>query len=101
MTKPAFHRIRMAEGRTLTMPFDLLPGPGLTCVRLEPGGEADIESARWDQHSHFVNMAIRHGDFAELDASAPSNPDAPKPIALPRAAGGDLSIPTGMPTAKE
>lgn len=101
MTQPAIRRFRVPEGRTLTLPFDLCPGPGLTNVRIETGGEVDLESVRCDQQSHFVNMALRHGDLVELEVGAAPNPDAPKPVTVPRAAGGELAISTGMPPAKE
>lgn len=101
MTQPAIRRFRVPEGRTLTLPFDLCPGPGLTNVRIETGGEVDLEVTRCDRQSHFVNMALRHGDLVELDAAAAPNPDAPKPISVQRATAGDLAISTGMPAAKE
>ena len=86
----------------LTVPMGLLAGPGATHLMLEPGTEIEVEDAAATLHGRFLNNRVKLGDLVEIDAAAPSNPDAPAPRVLTKPGSiGDVTIATGSPAKKE
>lgn len=88
---------RAREGRTVTLPQNLVSGPGATNMRLSPGEVVTLEDDACTRHQRYVNGRLLAGDLEELEQAlvghqvaertyVPSH-DAPptKPFGLPDA----------------
>lgn len=90
-------RFRVPEGRIVTLPVDLCPGPGVTNMRVVAGGEIDLEVARCTTHTRFLNGRLRAGDLVELGENDPPNLDAIAPQPLTKPGDGPVRVVTGAP----
>jgi hypothetical protein len=53
--------------RTITLPQDLIAGPGATNMRLDPGAIVTCDADACIRQGRFVNSRIREHDIEELD----------------------------------
>jgi hypothetical protein len=56
----------------LTMPLELLSGPGATYARHCPGDEVDIDVERCLNHDRFIRGRVLAGDMTELEPVPPA-----------------------------
>jgi hypothetical protein len=72
---------RIADGRTVTLPQGLQPGPGQTNMRFEPGSYCTLE----DDHGpfeRFIANRIRVGDMVPV-AAIPDGAEGGQSVAGP------------------
>lgn len=55
----------------LTLPLDLLAGPGGLHARYEPGDVIELDPERCRVHDRFIRGRIRAGDMTELNEPSP------------------------------
>jgi hypothetical protein len=72
----------------LTLPQGVLPGPGATNMRLEPGAVFTVEDDVATRQSRFLNNRVRMGDLVEIEGP-PAEAPAPKPVKSINAPSGD------------
>ncbi len=88
-------RFKLAEGRHLTMPADLMVGPGVTTMRLVPGDVFDLDAEVCQAQQRFISGRLRAGDLVELEVKGdravvvrePVAPSAPPVMELPELRG--------------
>ena len=71
---------RACEGRTLTLPMSVQPGPGATNMRLHPGAVITLSDETCALNQRFLNGRLRAGDLEEL-AAPPADAPAAAPVA--------------------
>lgn len=90
---------RARPGRTVTLPQNLVSGPGATNMRLNPGEVFTIEDDAFTRHQRFVNGRVIAGDLEELENALVDHETAertyvPNPDAAPTKPFGFPDAPT-------
>ncbi|MEO7735521.1 MAG: hypothetical protein ABIY55_31495 [Kofleriaceae bacterium] len=58
----------------LTLPLELLAGPGAAHTRCNPGEVVELDAERCRIHDRFLRGRIRAGDLSELEREPAASP---------------------------